>query len=99
VTDTRPWLIYTRVSTDDQAESGISLDAQLLACRAYCTAKGWTVTEDICDRGASASTLKRDGMQRVLARLTADDVAGEIAWRLNRMTRSRALQATCSARA
>ena len=84
----RPWLIYTRVSTEDQAETGISLEAQLVACRAYATAKGWTIADEITDRGASAATLKRDGVQRVLDRLKAGDVAGVIAWRLDRLTRS-----------
>lgn len=83
-----PWLIYTRVSTEDQAETGISLDAQLTACRAYSVAKSWTVTEEISDRGASASTFKREGIQRVLERLKSGEVAGVIAWRLDRLTRS-----------
>lgn len=84
----RPWLIYTRVSTEDQAEAGISLDAQLTACRAMCVAKSWAVGEEISDRGASASSLHRDGIQRVLALLKSGEVAGVIAWRLDRLTRS-----------
>ena len=28
-------LIYTRVSSDEQAREGVSLDAQLAACREY----------------------------------------------------------------
>jgi site-specific DNA recombinase len=32
---------YTRVSTEDQAQTGVSLHAQADKIRAYCTAKGW----------------------------------------------------------
>lgn len=42
------WLIYVRVSTEDQAQGGVSLDQQLAACRAY--AKGWTVAEEFTTR-------------------------------------------------
>lgn len=85
---TRPWDIYTRVSTDDQADAGISLDAQLTASRAYTVARGWTIGEEICDRGMSASTLNRDGVQRVIARMKSGETAGVIVWRLDRLTRS-----------
>ena len=85
---TLPWLIYSRVSTDEQAAHGVSLDAQLASCRAYATARGWTVLEEVVDAGASAATLKRPGMTKVLDALRARRVAGVIAWRLDRLTRS-----------
>lgn len=83
----KPWAIYIRVSTEDQA-SGVSLDAQLTACRAYAIARSWTVGPEISDPGASAGTLKRPGMQQVLAAMRAGEVAGVISWRLDRLTRS-----------
>lgn len=85
---TRPWLIYTRVSTDDQADGGISLDAQLVASRAYTVARGWAIGDEIADRGISATTLNREGVQQVIARLKSGEVAGVIVWRLDRLTRS-----------
>jgi DNA invertase Pin-like site-specific DNA recombinase len=36
-------LIYTRVSSDEQAREGVSLDAQLADCRRYATAQGWVL--------------------------------------------------------
>lgn len=83
-----PWLIYTRVSTEDQASSGISMDSQLHACRSYAAAKGWTVGEEIADPGESAKNLRRPGMARVLAAMREKRCAGVIAWRLDRLTRS-----------
>ena len=35
--------IYTRVSTEDQAKEGFSLDAQLDKLRSYCKARDWGI--------------------------------------------------------
>lgn len=83
-----PWLIYTRVSTDDQAEAGVSLAMQLDACRSYARARGWTALAEECDDGYSGATTKRPALQRVIARLQAQEAAGVIVWRLDRLTRS-----------
>jgi site-specific DNA recombinase len=82
-----PWMIYVRVSTVEQT-NGVSPEAQLASCRAYAIARGWTVGDEVIEGGASAKTLNRDGMQRVLAALRDRRVAGVIAWRLDRLTRS-----------
>ncbi|MDQ3539117.1 MAG: recombinase family protein, partial [Chloroflexota bacterium] len=42
-------LIYTRVSKDEQAREGVSLDAQLAACRRYAAAQGWVLGEEFQD--------------------------------------------------
>ena len=57
---------YIRVSTEDQAREGVSLDVQAERIRAYCLAKGWTLTDIIRDEGRSARGLNRPGIQRVL---------------------------------
>jgi DNA invertase Pin-like site-specific DNA recombinase len=36
-------LIYTRVSKDEQAKDGLSLPAQLRACRRYAADRGWVI--------------------------------------------------------
>jgi site-specific DNA recombinase len=36
-------LIYTRVSSDEQARDGLSLDAQLSECRRYAAQHGWII--------------------------------------------------------
>lgn len=82
-----PWLIYTRVSTDEQASHGVSLEAQLASCRHYCTARNWTIADEICDAGQSAKNLKRPGIEKVLDALRRRTVAGVIVWRLDRMIR------------
>jgi DNA invertase Pin-like site-specific DNA recombinase len=46
---------YCRVSTDEQAREGVSLDAQEARLRSYCAAGGLTLVEVIRDEGVSAS--------------------------------------------
>ena len=82
------WTIYTRVSTEDQAQAGVSLDSQLAACRAFAMAKSWQVGEEVCDPGASGSSLKRPGAQRVVELIRNRKTSGVLVWRLDRLTRS-----------
>lgn len=85
---TLPWIIYTRVSTDDQAHRGLSLDAQLIACRGYCVARTWKILEEISDPGFSGSSLKRPGISKALSLVKDGKAAGIVVWRLDRLTRS-----------
>lgn len=58
--------IYVRVSTEEQAKEGISLDAQIQRCQAFCTARGWNVVQIYTDAGHSAGTMKRPALQKLL---------------------------------
>jgi site-specific DNA recombinase len=84
----RPWIIYCRVSTEEQANEGASMAAQENACRGYCTQRHLAVAEIVSDPGISAKDLHRPGVQRVLNLLRSGAVAGVIVWRLDRLTRS-----------
>ena len=42
-------LIYTRVSTDEQAEEGVSLSAQVAECRRYVSRQGWVFGDEMQD--------------------------------------------------
>jgi DNA invertase Pin-like site-specific DNA recombinase len=41
--ETTAAVVYLRVSTEDQARSGLGRDAQEAACLAFCARQGWTV--------------------------------------------------------
>jgi site-specific DNA recombinase len=83
-----PWLIYCRVSTEDQAKEGVSLEAQRRSCEAMALAHGYTVGEVVID-DVSGKDLNRPGIQRVLRAVEARQVAGVIIYKLDRFTRSR----------
>jgi site-specific DNA recombinase len=48
---------YARVSTDDQARDGVSIDNQIERITAYCIAKEWDLVTVYVDEGLSAKTL------------------------------------------
>jgi len=50
--------IYTRVSTEDQAKEGFSLDAQLDKLRSYCKARDWEIGGEYIDDGYSGRYIK-----------------------------------------
>jgi site-specific DNA recombinase len=81
---------YVRVSTNEQAENGVSLDAQKQKIRAYCKGNGWHCVEVVRDDGYSAKDLKRPGLQRILAEFPAKRrrLDGIVVTKLDRLTRS-----------
>ena len=46
---------YSRVSTAEQADEGVSLAAQQQQIAGYAMKKGWTVAEHFVERGVSGS--------------------------------------------
>jgi site-specific DNA recombinase len=82
------WVVaYVRVSTEDQAREGVSLDAQQTKLEAYCVAKDWMLTEVIRDEGLSAKTLKRPGLQRLLVMVKTCQVDVVAIAKLDRLSR------------
>jgi len=62
---------YARVSTDKQADRGISLEAQVAKIRAMAVVHNATLVDLIVDGGESAKSLNRPGMGRLLAMVEA----------------------------
>jgi site-specific DNA recombinase len=59
--------LYVRVSTEEQAQEGLSIDAQLKALQQYCRERQYLIVETFVDAGESARTDKRPGFQRMIA--------------------------------
>jgi len=81
-------IAYLRVSTDKQADHGVSLAAQRAKCEAYAGLYDLELVEVIEDAGGSAKTLQRDGLQRALALLDAGTADALVVAKLDRLTRS-----------
>src|SRR5215472_12162571 len=79
---------YVRVSTDRQADLGVSLEAQEAKIRAMATLRSCDLDEGIVDGGESAKDLKRRGVERLLALVEAGKVDAVIVAKLDRLTRS-----------
>jgi site-specific DNA recombinase len=79
---------YVRVSTDKQAEAGLSLEAQSAKIRAMAVVRGTDVADVIIDAGESAKSLDRPGMTWLLAQVDAGEVHTVIIAKLDRLTRS-----------
>lgn len=79
---------YIRVSTDKQADNGVSLEAQEAKLRAMAAVQDIEIDEFIIDGGESAKSLSRPGMERLLAMVDRGEVQTVIIAKLDRLTRS-----------
>lgn len=79
---------YIRVSTDKQAEHGVSLEAQQAKLEAYAALYDLALVEVIVDAGVSAKTLDRPGLQRALHLLRIGQANALLVAKLDRLTRS-----------
>lgn len=81
-------ILYLRVSTHEQAESGLGLEAQEARLRDECKHRGWRVHAVIRDEGISGSTLDRPGLKRALEMLAAGRADVLLVSKLDRLSRS-----------
>src|ERR1700730_5734959 len=81
-------IAYLRVSTDKQADRGVSLDAQRAKVAAYAELYDLELLEVIIDAGESAKSLDRPGLQRALGMLKAGEAEALLVVKLDRLTRS-----------
>lgn len=81
-------IAYVRVSTEEQAREGISLQNQESRIRAFCQAKDWELAEVLVDEGYSGSSLERPGMQELILQCQKRQVDVVVIYKLDRLTRS-----------
>lgn len=79
---------YVRVSTEKQADRGVSLQAQQAKIRAYAELYGLDLMEVVVDAGVSAKSLDRPGLSRALGMLRSGAAAALLVVKLDRLTRS-----------
>ena len=70
--------IYVRVSTEEQAAEGYSLEAQRSVLEDYCIAEGWDVAGVYEDDGYSGRNDRRPAYRRMLAECDSWDVIAVI---------------------
>jgi site-specific DNA recombinase len=79
---------YVRVSTEKQADHGVSLEAQQAKIAAYAQLYELDLVETVVDAAASAKSLERPGLKRALAMLDAGAATALLVVKLDRLTRS-----------
>lgn len=79
---------YVRVSTQEQATEGVSLDAQRDRLRAYCRLHAIKLIDMKADEGISGSTLARPALQSALQLLRRGRANTLIVVKLDRLSRS-----------
>lgn len=79
---------YARVSTDEQVQSGVSLDLQAARIREFADANSIGLVEIVTDPGYSGSSLDRPGIRNVLARVASGEIREVVVFKLDRLTRS-----------
>jgi len=79
---------YVRVSTDRQADRGVSLEVQKERVRAMATVQDFELMDIIVDGGESAKSMNRPGVQKLLSLLNDREVKAIIVAKLDRLTRS-----------
>jgi len=81
-------LAYCRVSTEEQAEEGWSIEGQTDKLRAYANLHDLGEITVISDPGISGKNMARPGLQQLLAAVEAGHVLHVIVWKLDRLSRS-----------
>ena len=76
---------YCRVSSEEQAQRGISIEAQRTLLQAYASAQGQQI-RIFEDAGFSGKNTARPALRRMLSAL--DDVSTVLVWKLDRLSRS-----------
>lgn len=79
---------YCRVSTEEQAAEGFSIDGQADRLRAYAELHELGEVLVVTDPGWSGKNTERPGLQRVLAMVEAGHLSNVLVWRLDRLSRN-----------
>jgi len=84
--------LYTRVSTDEQASSGYSLEDQLDKLQSHARQQGWEIVARITDDGYSGTDPNRPGLLEVLRLAAEGKIDAALAPKRDRFYRSRLLR-------
>src|SRR5450759_55789 len=80
--------MYIRVSTEEQAEEGWSVDAQERALRSFCLAKDWQVVSIFKDEGKTGTNTNRPGFQAMLQAARGRQFETIVVHKLDRFSRN-----------
>lgn len=80
--------LYTRVSTDEQAQEGYSIESQKDRVIKFIESQGWELADLYIDEGYSAKNLDRPAMQRLIKDAGKNKFEVVVFYKLDRLVRS-----------
>ncbi len=78
---------YVRVSTEEQAREGISLENQQVKIRTYCELHNFELETIIEDAGKSGKDLNREGVQELIQKVKDKRIGAVLVYKLDRLSR------------
>ena len=83
-------VIYVRVSTDEQAKHGYSIDMQQNQCLNFAQSNNYQVTNIYIDDGYTAKNMNRPQLKKMLedVKKRSNGISAVIAWRCDRVVRN-----------
>lgn len=79
--------LYIRVSDEEQAKEGYSIEAQRSLLMREASKHGMAIVDEYIDEGYSAKNMKRPDLQRILEDIEKLGIQVIFFWRLDRLTR------------
>jgi site-specific DNA recombinase len=80
--------IYIRVSTEDQARDGYSLEVQRECLESFAKREGYEIYKVYCDDGISAYSTRRPALQELLADAKANKFELALVYKIDRFSRN-----------
>ena len=81
--------IYVRVSTDEQANNGFSIRAQIDKLSGYCKLKDWSIFDIYSDEGKSGKNInERSELIRLINDIKLRKINSILVYKIDRLTRS-----------
>lgn len=83
-------VIYARVSSEEQAKHGFSIENQKKVCIDFAEKQGYYVSKVFVDEGKSAKNLERPKMQELMDYCSKkkNNINAVVIWRLDRISRN-----------
>ena len=80
--------LYVRVSTQEQANEGYSIDEQIERLKNYCKAHKWSIIKIYTDAGYSGATTDRPALKEMLCDIKKGKCDLVLVYKLDRLSRS-----------
>lgn len=79
--------LYIRVSTDEQAQQGFSIDNQKERLAAYCISQGWIDYRFYIDDGYTGTNMDRPALRRMIRHIQEGKIKTVLVYKLDRLGR------------